>query len=341
MDVTFLICTHNSEKRITETLKHIIAQNNPQNIDWEVLIVDYISSDNTLKLSKKIFSKFDDKLKIINESKQGKTPALESGLYNAKGEIICIVDDDNWIDENYLNIAYNIMKHNNDVGAIGAFGKPHCEIDPPSWFSNYPGIYAVGHQGKKAGYVKDQKRLWFWGAGSVFRKEAWLKAKKNGFKPFFNPTRGKNSTTFIKGFTGGEDPEMCYAIQICGYNLWYEPSLIYTHFIPKSRLTKKFILNATSGTGAAAPILRIYLTEITKNKFLKFFRSFFYQNFLPHLFLMYYKYFIVLLKNFFNKYKDSVEVEMSKSEYILQIDSLKRVRSDFSKIVKSVRNINN
>ena len=82
-------------------------------------------------------------------------------------------------------------------------------------------------------------------------------------------------------------------------------------------------------------------TEITKDKFLKFFRSFFYQNFLPHLFLMYYKYFIVLLKNIFNKYKDSVELEMSKSEYISQIDSLKRVRTDFSKIVKSVKNINN
>ena len=56
---------------------------------------------------------------------------------------------------------------------------------------------------------------------------------------------------------------------------------------------------------------------------------------------MYYKYFIVLLKNIFNKYKDSVELEMSKSEYISQIDSLKRVRTDFSKIVKSVKNINN
>jgi glycosyltransferase involved in cell wall biosynthesis len=341
MDLSILICTHNSGNRIRKTLSHILNQKNVDKLDYEVLIVDYKSTDNTKKIGLDLFENSKIPLKIIDEKKQGKTPALETGLYASKGNAICIVDDDNWIDENYISTAHKIINEKLDVGVIGAFGMPHCEIVPPLWFSNYPGTYAIGHQGKNSGYVTDPNRLWFWGAGSVFRKKAWLKAKNNGFKPFFNPTRGKNSTTFTKGFTGGEDPEMCFAIQICGYRLWYEPSLIYTHFIPKSRLTEKFILNATSGTAAAAPVLRIYIAQITKNKFLKFFRSFFYQNFFPHLLLMYYKYLMVFVNNLFNKFNNRIELERAKTEYLSQIDSLYRLRTDYSKIVKSVKSIKN
>ena len=296
MDLSILICTHNSGNRIRKTLNHILNQKNVDKLDYEVLIVDYKSTDNTRKIALDLFNNSKITLKIIDEKKQGKTPALETGLYASKGNAICIVDDDNWIDENYISIAHKIINKNLDVGVIGAFGKAHCETTKPVWFENHLGLYAVGSQGSKSGYVEDEKRKWFWGAGSVFRKEAWLKAKNNGFEPIFNPSRSNDSTSFIDGFTGGEDPEMCFAIQICGYKLWYEPSLIYTHYIPKSRLNEKFIYDTVAGTAFAEPILRLYLAEITEREPLSTIRKVLYQNYNMH-----YLYIVIRTFNFKNQ----------------------------------------
>ena len=60
-----------------------------------------------------------------------------------------VVDDDNWIDENYISIAHKIINKNLDVGVIGAFVKAHCETTKPVWFENHLGLYAVGSQGSE------------------------------------------------------------------------------------------------------------------------------------------------------------------------------------------------
>jgi glycosyltransferase involved in cell wall biosynthesis len=342
MDLTILICTHNSGSKIAKTLMHIREQRKTENILWEVLIVDYISSDETLSIAKKIFKDSVIKLRIIHETKQGKTPALETGLYAALGDFICIVDDDNWISENYVAIAHQIMINHDDVGVIGAFGIPHCEIEPPLWFNDYQGIFAVGGQGKHSGYVENKNRMWFWGAGSVFRKEAWLKAKTNGFTPIFNPTRSKDSIYLTKGFTGGEDPEMCYAVQLSGYRLWYEPTLQYTHFIPRLRLTKEFVINAMQGAAKATPILRIYMTESTPNSKLGFTRKILYENWILHLLIILYKYIILQSKvQLGNDSDKSFAFTKNRKVYLAQINTLWELRISYSNIVKSIRKLKN
>ena len=338
MDVSILICTYNSGKKIEKTLEHVFNQNGTEDIDFEVLIVDYRSTDDTLKIALDLFNGSNIPLKILNEKKQGKTPALETGLYSSKGEIICIVDDDNGIDKNYIANAYEIMKNYKDVGVIGAFGKAYCEIPQPKWFKNYLGMYAVGGQGNQSGYVTDENRKWFWGAGSVFRKEAWLKAKNNGFEPIFNPSRINDSASFVSGFSGGEDPEMCFAIQMCGYKLWYEPKLIYTHYIPKERLTKKYIIDATNGTSAAEPILRLYLAEITINEPLAMIRKILYQNYYIHCLYIYLKLFISRIRYIFSNNKNLFDREFEK--YNSQIKSLYSIKSDFDKILLRIKRIN-
>jgi len=70
---------------------------------------------------------------------------------------------------------------------------------------------------------------------------------------------------FKKGFAGGEDQELCFAVQLCGYRLWYEPSLQYTHFISSNRLTTNYLYKTISGTSSAAPVLKIYQSLLTQN----------------------------------------------------------------------------
>ena len=70
----------------------------------------------------------------------------------------------------------------------------------------------------------------------------------------------------MPGFTGGEDPEMCFAILLAGYKLWYEPDLKYKHQIPSTRLTKKFIYDTTQNVQVVQPYLRLFMSYlISKN----------------------------------------------------------------------------
>ena len=283
MDLSILICTHNSGKRIVDTLQHLQSQKGVNEISWEVLIVDYISTDGTIEIAKAGWSAEYVPLICINEHRAGKTPALETGLKFARGEAICIIDDDNWADESYVMIAHNTIKANPEIGVIGAYGEAHCEIDPPEWFYKVPGAYAVGSQGSKQGYIDGNRNLSFWGAGSVIRRDAWLKAKRNGFVPILNPTRGEDGVLISKGFTAGEDGELCYAIQLVGFRLWYEPNLKYKHFIPKERLTTNFYNNAVAGSAAVMPLIRLYLAAVTPQSYLGKIRRIIYENWVVHM----------------------------------------------------------
>jgi glycosyltransferase involved in cell wall biosynthesis len=283
MDLSILICTHNSGNRIVDTLHHLQRQRGVEDISWEVLIVDYISSDGTTEIAKAVWSVESVPLICISEQRAGKTPALETGLKIARGDAICIIDDDNWADESYVITAHNTMKDHPEIGVIGAYGEAHCEIDPPEWFHKVPGTYAVGSQGSQQGYIDGNRNLSFWGAGSVIRREAWLKAKRNGFVPILNPTRGEGGVVFSKGFTAGEDGELCYAIQLVGFRLWYEPNLKYKHFIPKERLSTDFYNNAVAGCSAVMPLIRLYLAAVTPPSNLSKIRKILYENWVIHM----------------------------------------------------------
>ena len=299
MDVSVLVCTHNSILNIEKNLHCLSKQKYSPSLNWEVIIADYESDDGTLAFLENIDTKsLVPNLSVINVKDPGKTPAIEAGFYASKGEAICIVDDDNMVDINYIQTAFDLINDKGDIGVIGAFGVASLPegIRTPNWFEFFKGRYAVGNQFHKQGYL-DGAGYAFWGAGSVFRKSAWLKAKQIGFIPALNPSRGKSRDVFLDGFSGGEDPEMCFAILMAGYKLWYEPSLIYEHHIPASRISTKFLLNTSKGVSVAAPYLRVFLSFVIKEDSLSNkLKVIIWQNYFLHLIYILISYFKQLFK---------------------------------------------
>lgn len=299
MDLSVIICTHNSILNIEKNLHCLSKQKHSSSLSWEVIIVDYESDDGTLAFLEQIETRtLVPNLRVINVKDRGKTPAIEAGFYASQGEAICIVDDDNMVDVNYVQIAFDLINEKSEIGVIGAFGIPCLPkgIRTPKWFDVFSEKYAVGHQSDKVGYL-DGEPYSFWGAGSVFRKSAWLKSKQIGFVPALNPSRGKSRDTFLNGFSGGEDPEMCFAIVLAGYKLWYEPSLIYRHNISSSRLSIKFLLNTSRGVSVAAPYLRVFLSfVINQDNLNNKLKVVIWRNYYLHLIYIMLSYFKQLLK---------------------------------------------
>jgi len=86
--VSVIIPVYNEEKSISETIKSVCKSDYP---NFEVIVVDDGSKDNTLKIAKKLKSK---KVRVLHKENSGKGTALNFGIKKARGEIIFTMDAD-------------------------------------------------------------------------------------------------------------------------------------------------------------------------------------------------------------------------------------------------------
>lgn len=231
--VSIIICCFNGALRLPCTLKHI-AKQVVNDVPWEVIVVNNNSTDNTIEVTKQVWAKYNciAPFRVIDEPEPGKSNALKKGINNAEYDYIIVCDDDNWLAETFVQIAYEIMHNNDSIGILGGDSIANCEVTPPEWFEANKNDYAVGKQGVESG---DATARWFlWGAGAVIRKELYQYFINAGISNFLAGRKGNED------LTPGEDTEICKWCVLAGYKLWYDNRLIIKHFIPKERLTESY-----------------------------------------------------------------------------------------------------
>ena len=85
--VSVIVLTYNHEKYIKQALDSILRQK--VNFDYEILIGDDASTDNTVKVLKEYKSKFPNIIKLfLNEVNLGATRNAYNLLVNAKGKYL-------------------------------------------------------------------------------------------------------------------------------------------------------------------------------------------------------------------------------------------------------------
>jgi glycosyltransferase involved in cell wall biosynthesis len=256
--ISVVICCHNSAKLLPETLNHLLYQDVDRNIKWEVIVVDNGSTDDTSNVAINIWPDIAPaKLKVISELELGAAYARNRGLKEANYDIVSLLDHDNWVSRNWLQTVFEVMNRSPEIGACGGYNDHKCEIDPPWWFENYKDSYAVGPQGSETGDITD-RRGYLWGAGLTVRKVAWTKLQKKGYK-FFLPCRKGDS------LSAGGDSELCFALRLSGWRLWYDSKLRLTHYISSHRLNWNHLRALHRGFGASTVALEPYLRFIDKN----------------------------------------------------------------------------
>lgn len=241
--VSVVICCYNSAEKLPATLEHLLKQEMNPELPWEVILVDNASTDNTSDIARSLWPDTAPvPLRIVHELEPGLSYARKRGVEETRYELVSFVDDDNWLAPNWVQTVAEIMNAHPEIGACGGRTEAVFEADPPFWFDKFQHNFVVGKQAEHAGDI-----TWItghlWGAGLTVRKNALQELINNNFQHLLT---GRKKASL----TAGEDYEICYALRLAGWRLWYEPSLVLRHYMPKKRLTWDNLIKMYRGFGA-------------------------------------------------------------------------------------------
>jgi glycosyltransferase involved in cell wall biosynthesis len=250
--VSIVVCCHNSARLLPETLSNLAAQQlSSPPPSCEVIVVDNASTDDTGKVALECWP--DDcpiPLRIVLEPRLGLSHARLRGIAEAKYSVVCFVDDDNLVNNDWAEIVSRVMSEHPEVGACGGQVEAQCEVAQPLWFERFQNYYAVGRQAEQEGDITDT-RGYLWGAGLCLRKKALDGLVENGFSFLLTDRKGE-------ALSSGGDAELCYALKLTGWRLWYEPQLRLRHFLTAPRLQWKYLRRISRGFGAATAGIDAY-----------------------------------------------------------------------------------
>jgi len=103
---------YNSEKTISDTIESVLNQTYQ---NFEYIIIDGGSTDGTLEIVKKYEPKFKGKLRWISKKDEGIYDAMNKGINLANGELIGIINSDDWYHYNSLEVLNNNYEEKVDI----------------------------------------------------------------------------------------------------------------------------------------------------------------------------------------------------------------------------------
>lgn len=112
--VSVIVPAYNEEKFIGRAIRSILSNSIDKN-DFEVLVVDDASTDQTVECLKP----FENEITLIkNRVNKGLPSALNAGIKQSRGRYIVRVDADDYVHADYLYILSLHLQLNNDLDAV-------------------------------------------------------------------------------------------------------------------------------------------------------------------------------------------------------------------------------
>jgi glycosyltransferase involved in cell wall biosynthesis len=249
LGVTIAVCCHNSEKLLPATLAHIKNQQVSTDMKWEVLVIDNASTDKTATLAPVLWG--DDgpvPLRVVSESRLGLSYARERAFSEAQYEIVSFIDDDNWINPEWIRVVIECMSAEPDLGAIASVNTSVADVPLPDWFSRYCHLYAAWADRESA-----TPPPWILnGAGMTIRKSSWDELRQNGFKLQLTDRVGTR-------LSSSGDLEIGCALHLAGWKIRIERRLRLQHYMTARRLDWSYLRRLLHSIGESDALLEAYL----------------------------------------------------------------------------------
>jgi glucosyl-dolichyl phosphate glucuronosyltransferase len=146
--LTVMVCTWNRSQYLDAALAEMRKLKIPDGLEWELLVVNNNSTDNTDEIIARHSSALP--LRRLFEKRPGKSIAANYGISQARGDLIVCTDDDVLVDPDWVSEYVGAAKRWPDAAYFGGTIDPYFESDPPQWIRNYlvkNGPYSVLQHG--------------------------------------------------------------------------------------------------------------------------------------------------------------------------------------------------
>lgn len=231
MNISTAICTYNRAKFLEKSLTSLIKQNFDKN-DYEIIVVDNNSNDNTKEVVNKFIETYKDfNIRYIFEPVQGLSVARNRAIKEAKSNILLFIDDDAIADENLLKEHLRIYNKFENVSCVG--GKILLDFvdGKPDWldekFYKFYSYFNISYK------IIEMKTSVY---GANFSINLKIVKEKN---IEFDKSLGRNGNIL----NGGEEVLFCETLIKYGFKIYYNPYAVVYHIISRDRTNYKYLVN--------------------------------------------------------------------------------------------------
>lgn len=102
--ISVVIPLYNKENHIINTINSVLNQSYK---NFELIVVNDGSTDNSLEIANKCLTNFENK-KIINQKNRGLSGARNTGVYKSEGELVAFLDADDTWHPDFLKHIYDL-----------------------------------------------------------------------------------------------------------------------------------------------------------------------------------------------------------------------------------------
>ena len=238
IDLSIIIVTYNSSSLIKKCLEPIFKLDN---INYEIIVIDNESKDNTLDILKE----YDKKIKIYVLKNKGYANALNFASKKAKGEYLLFMNPDIFVEKEDLNKMLNRIKKDKNIGILAPkliFPNNKIQDSCFMFYKFYTPLFRRSILGKTKFGKKHIGKIFMkstnknkelnpdWVLGAVFIMEKRFFEKISGMDPRF--------------FLYYEDMDICRRCYLNNKKVLYFPSSKAIHNHIRSSANYKNIMTA-------------------------------------------------------------------------------------------------
>ena len=241
-----IIPTYNRSDSLARALRSLARLDFPRD-QWQVVVVDNNSTDDTKQVAEAARSSMALNLKYVREERLSFTVARHTGAAAAEGDILLYIDDDVTVETGWMKAVVEGFQRDPKTGMVAGPIKPIFEVAPPEWIlkmDDMDGVWlSLFDCGNEIREVPGAL-----GPNLCIRKS--LFDEVGGFPPdtIGVEAEGKPGTV-EKIYIGPGDWGLSQKVRAAGFKIIYIPDAMVYHHIPPVRMTKRWWHSRLAGEG--------------------------------------------------------------------------------------------
>jgi len=232
--VSIIVPMLNEAQYIERCIKSLLGQDFGRE-NFEIIVVDGGSTDGSIGIVTR-FANQHPNVKLYEEPGTNTPAAMNVGIRNARGQIICKVDAHGYVAHDFIRQSVQFLASDKTIWCVG--GPIHQQGDSfvaqavgfarSSWFGVGSGAYTVGEKQKYVDSVQC----------GTYRREVFVQLG-----------------LFDESLAYGEDEEINWRIIKAGYKILSTPDIIF-YYYPRDSIRKLFRQYVNYGSARVRVVLK-------------------------------------------------------------------------------------